>query len=187
MKYAIGVFCICFSIVASAVVGIFMLKNYPQTKFDTNYGSVNLGQVYSESVRSEISLYSAIVDQEEYELTKGSFFEREANVTESMESLFSRIFKESPESEKIKYVDSKLTADAKLKVVNKIFYGSSNFNGFPYEFTVTENTYVLKKDENLKKQIDAILQKDFEVSKAEIANRLYITDPVEHGLPPKTP
>ncbi|USA53893.1 hypothetical protein NDN13_01485 [Acinetobacter sp. C32I] len=67
---------LCISIIVSIGGSAYYLKQEPKTLIETNYGSVNLGQVFAESVLMTVEI-DGFSGHQDYDvvLNQGSFFE----------------------------------------------------------------------------------------------------------------
>ena len=177
---------LCFSIIISAIGAAFYIKYEPKTLLTTNYGPVDLGQVFSEKVMVDITIIdkdgSAGGDQEL--ITGGSFYDKTEPVNKALEKLADIYNVNVEEKDKIKYYEmSPKNEDAlKLEIRTYITYSSSNFANMPYILTVSKQEYRLPANKTLKDTLESAIETNFKNEKKEVANHLFITDKVAFGL-----
>lgn len=179
----LGIILICLSIIGAVCGSAYYLKKEPETIIQTNFGTVNLGRVYSESVYLTVEI-DGLSEGEGYEtfLDQGSYFESKKDLTEILNRKFKVWFHNEPDEQKIDYENATLKKDMNMVLTTSIRYNSSNFMNMPYNLTISKNTYKIPKDAPLKVIIEKFIDQDFQVSKKQVAERLYLTDKAAYGL-----
>jgi hypothetical protein len=173
---------LCFSIIAAA----FYLKYEPKTLLTTNYGTVYLGQVFSEKVMVDVTLIDKDGESggDEKLIVGGNFYDKTEPVNKALIKLSDLYNINVEEKDKLKYYEMSPKSDdaIKLEIRTYITYSSSNFANTPYTLSVSEQAYRLPATETLKKTIDSAIETNFKKQKEEVANHLFITDKAAFGL-----
>lgn len=177
---------LCFSIIISVIAATFYLKYESKTLLTTNYGTVHLGQVFSEKVMVDVTLIDKDGDfgGDDKLIVGGSFYDKTEPVNKALIKLSNLHNINVEEKDKLEYYElSPKNDDAfKLKIRTYITYSSSNFAQTPYILTVSEQAYRLPASKTLKETIDAAIETNFENQKEEVGSHLFITDKVAFGL-----
>lgn len=177
---------LCFSIIISVVASAFYIKYEPRTILTTNYGTVYLGQVFSEKVMVDVT----IIDKDgksggDNKLIVGdSFYDKTEPVDKALVKLSDLYNINVEEKNKLKYYEMSPKSDDgfELDIRTYIIYSSSNFANTPYTLEVSEQTYRLPASRTLKETIDGAIETNFKNQKEKVANHLFITDKVAFGL-----
>lgn len=177
---------LCLSIIISAIVAALYIKYEPKNLLTTNYGTVYLGQVFSEKVMVDVTIIDKDSDSggDKKLIVGGSFYDKTEPVDKALIELADLYNINVEEKDKLKYYEMSPTNDdaLKLEIRTYINYSSSNFANIPYTLTISEQVYRLPATETLKKTIDSAIETNFKNQKEEVANHLFITDKVAFGL-----
>ena len=178
---------LCFSIIISAIGAAFYIKYEPKTLLTTNYGPVDLGQVFSEKVMIDVDWVDVSSDSrlgDEVFLSAASYYDKSQPVDNALMELVDKWGRTGANNEDVKYNEIVLIEDdlVDVKIRTYIAYSSSNFMNTPYTLTIEENRYSIPKDKLLKNTIEEFVDKNFKSTKDSVSNSLFITDKVEFGL-----
>lgn len=178
---------LCLSIIISVIAAAFYIKYEPKTLLTTNYGPVDLGQVFSEKVMIDIDWIDISSDAsmgDEVFISGASYYDKSRPVDNALMELINRWNRLGSNEVKLKYNQVTLIKDdlVDLKIRTYINYSSSNFMNNPYTLTIKEETYRIPKDKVLKNIIEEFVDKNFKNTKDEVADSLFITNKVAFGL-----
>lgn len=177
---------LCLSIIISAIAAALYIKYEPKNLLTTNYGTVYLGQVFSEKVMVDVT----IIDKDSNSggdkklIVGGSFYDKTEPVDKALIELADLYNINVEEKDKLKYYEMSPTNDdaLKLEIRTYIAYSSSNFANTPYTLVLSEQAYRLPAAKTLKETIDSAIETNFKKRKEKVANHLFITDKVAFGL-----
>lgn len=166
------------------LLNLFYKKQEYSNILNTNYGTVNLGKVYSEKVILEIEIQNFLTDDNKYE-DIGNFplLNSVEHIDKKMDDIFDSLNSFDKSKDIISYSEAKPTVEMHLKINTKVEYLSSNFNKEPFIFHISEKDYALKKDENLKKSIKNSVDANLVLVKENVFKSLFITKPEVLGFP----
>lgn len=177
---------LCISIFLSALAATFYMKYERETVLLSNYGPVNLGKIFSESVMVDVSVIGLSGSQYDIKTVAqaASYYDKTKPVDAGFKEFFDISNVNVEEKDKFKYESASPTATSsmKLKIKTYISYSSSNFLNVPYIFTIKEEIYDLEKEVPLKKSVEKIIDHNFTSTKKDVANHLFITNIAEYGL-----
>ena len=149
----------------------------------TNFGDVNLGEVYQEKIIIKVEIAGLLDDSLKFEeVTIASIIDPMKNVDDTMSEIFKRLNSYKNDNSEIKFNEAKLKVDMKLKLSTQIIYNSNNFEDSPFIFNIAEKTYELKKGESLRLSIEKALKDNFESNKENLSTSLFLTNPQYLGL-----
>jgi len=182
---------LCLSIVISALAGAFYIKYEPKTLLTTNYGPVDLGQVFSEKVMIDIDWVDVSSDTivgNAVFLSGASYYDKSKPVDNALMELVDSWNKTGASDGEVKYNEMVLIEDdlVDIKIRTYIAYSSSNFVNTPYILTIEENRYSIPKDKLLKNAIEGFVDKNFKSTKDSVSESLFMTDKVAFGLEKST-
>lgn len=177
---------LCLSIIISAIAAALYIKYEPKTLLTTNYGTVYLGQVFSEKVMVDVTIIDKDSDSggDKKLIVGGSFYDKTEPVDKALIELADLYNINLEEKDKLKYYEMSPNNDdaLKLEIRTYIAYSSSNFANTPYTLVLSEQAYRLPAAKTLKETIDSAIETNFKEQKEEVANHLFITDKVAFGL-----
>lgn len=177
---------LCLSIIISAIAAALYIKHEPKNLLTTNYGTVYLGQVFSEKVMVDVTIIDKDSDSggDKKLIVGGSFYDKTEPVDKALIELADLYNINVEEKDKLKYYEMSPTNDdaLKLEIRTYIAYSSSNFANTPYTLVLSEQAYRLPAAKTLKETIDSAIETNFKKQKEEVANHLFITDKVAFGL-----
>ena len=177
---------LCLSIIISAIAAALYIKYEPKNLLTTNYGTVYLGQVFSEKVMVDVTIIDKDSDSggDKKLIVGGSFYDKTEPVDKALIELADLYNINVEEKDKLKYYEMSPTNDdaLKLEIRTYIAYSSSNFANTPYTLVLSEQAYRLPAAKTLKETIDSAIETNFKKRKEEVANHLFITDKVAFGL-----
>lgn len=149
----------------------------------TNYGAINLGKVFEEKIYISTSIQGLFDDSKEYiPLPPQSFLDGEENIHRQMEEKFKILNEYSSKKETINYSEASPKVDMNLKIETYIAYRSENFNNEPFNFQISEKTYTIRKNKNMKSEISRIISENYDNNKVNVSESLFLTDPKKIGL-----
>lgn len=149
----------------------------------TNFGDVNLGEVYQEKIVIKVEIAGFFDDSLKFEeVTYAPIVDPMENIDGAMSEIFIRLNSYKNDSSEIKFNEAKPKVDMKLKLSTQIVYSSENFKDSPFIFNIAEKTYDLKKGESLRLNIEKALKDNFESIKNELSANLFLTNPLNLNL-----
>lgn len=172
------------------LIGSFLLlwymyveKEYKSNILITNYGSVNLGEVYAERVSIKVEIQGFLNDDGKFE-TVGEvpFNSPMKDIDEFMVESFRILNLDKSNDFKIAYLEAKPKMDMKLKLTTQIKYKSSNFQSEPFDFIIAEKFYDLKKGELLRKSFEKAFQNNSKSTEESITSSLFLTRSENLGI-----
>lgn len=177
---------LCLSIILAIIGGSFYLKQEEKNILKLEVGTVDLGRIYSEKVVVNVSsnfLTSDSLDTMREVLTSANYFEKEQPLLDSFKSLTENLNKNIDKKEQFNYEEaSPKENNLKVKVTTSIVYTSSHFSTSPFTLEIHEEEYPLSKDLTIVKNLKLIMTHNFNKTKSEVANKLYLTDKAAYGL-----
>ena len=176
-------FLLIFSVL-SVGLGYMYYSNKKSTNIlHTNFGDVNLGEVYQEKIIIKVEIAGLLDDSLKFEeVTIAPVVDPMKNVDDTMSEIFKRLNSYKNDNSEIKFNEAKLKVDMKLKLSTQIIYNSNNFEDSPFIFNIAEKTYELKKGESLRLSIEKELKDNFESNKENLSTSLFLTNPQYLGL-----
>ena len=149
----------------------------------TNFGDVNLGEVYQEKIIIKVEIAGLLDDSLKFEeVTIASIIDPMKNVDDTMSEIFKRLNSYKNDNSEIKFNEAKPRVDMKLKLSTQIIYNSNNFKDSPFIFNIAEKTYDLKKGESLRLNIEKALKDNFESIRKDLSGNLFLTNPLDLNL-----
>lgn len=149
----------------------------------TNFGDVNLGEVYQEKIVIKVEIAGFFDDSLKFEeVTYAPIIGPMENIDDAMSEIFMRLNSYKNDSSEIKFNEAKPKVDMKLKLSTQILYSSDNFKDSPFIFNIEEKTYDLKKGESLRLNIEKALKDNFESIKNDLSTNLFLTNPLDLEL-----
>lgn len=170
--------------VLSVSLGYIYYSNKKSTNIlHTNFGDVNLGEVYQEKILIKVEIAGLLDDSLKFEeVTIAPIVDPMKNVEDTMNEIFIRLNSYKNDNSEIKFNEAKPKIDMKLKLTTRIVYNSDNFKDSPFIFSIAEKSYDLKKGESLRLNIEKALKDNFESVKKDLSVNLFLTNPLDLNL-----
>ncbi len=149
----------------------------------TNFGDVNLGEVYQEKIIIKVEIAGLLDDSLKFEeVTIAPIVNPMKNVDDTMSEIFKKLNSYKNDNSEIKFNEAKPKVDMKLKLSTQIVYSSDNFKDSPFIFNIAEKTYDLKKGESLRLNMEKAFMENFESTRKDISSELFLTNPLNLNL-----